>query len=50
MEWGIFIANLLEDLRDRLNELTEDEQILARGEILKISQQLDKLICEEYSK
>jgi len=50
MEWGIFIANLLEDLRDRLNELTEDEQILDRGEILKISQQLDKLIYEEYSK
>jgi hypothetical protein len=44
----ISIMNLLETLRDKLNKLAEDEQKLYEGEILKISQQLDKLISKEY--
>lgn len=45
------MTNELEELREKLNKLVlSDEAILHQGEILKISQELDKLICMSYTK
>lgn len=41
----------LESLREKLNKLVlSEEVILHQGEILKLSQELDKLICISYEK
>lgn len=39
----------MESLRKKLNDLLENECILYEGEILRLSQELDKLIYNYYS-
>jgi hypothetical protein len=40
---------LLEKMREELNKLVEPkEAILTEGEILKLSRELDKVICKSY--
>ncbi|KAJ53828.1 hypothetical protein CTM_01125 [Clostridium tetanomorphum DSM 665] len=40
---------MIELLRQKLNELVTKETTLSRGEVLKLSQELDKLIYKYYS-
>jgi hypothetical protein len=41
----------LEELRKELNKLVKPkEAVLCEGEILKVSQELDKLICNSYKR
>ncbi|EDK32888.1 aspartyl-phosphate phosphatase Spo0E family protein [Clostridium kluyveri] len=40
----------IEQLRERLNELVVKSDVLYRGEVLKLSQELDELIYIQYNK
>ncbi|WP_368488565.1 aspartyl-phosphate phosphatase Spo0E family protein [Clostridium sp. BJN0013] len=40
----------IEQLREKLNELVAKSDILYRGEVLKLSQELDELIYIQYNK
>ncbi|ENK1243249.1 aspartyl-phosphate phosphatase Spo0E family protein [Clostridium sporogenes] len=42
------MGKVLEQTRERLNNLIEMDSILYEGEILKLSQELDKLIYKYY--
>ncbi|ACA55347.1 aspartyl-phosphate phosphatase Spo0E family protein [Clostridium botulinum] len=42
------MGKVLEQTRERLNNLIEMDSILYEGEILKLSQELDKLISKYY--
>lgn len=39
----------IEKLREKLNQLVLKENNLSVGEVLELSQQLDKLICKYYN-
>ncbi|WP_156939900.1 aspartyl-phosphate phosphatase Spo0E family protein [Clostridium lundense] len=39
----------IEKLREKLNKLVLKENNLSVGEVLEVSQQLDKLICKYYN-
>lgn len=39
----------MEELREKLNELVTKETTLSKGEVLRVSEELDKLICKYYN-